>query len=192
MKILVIDNYDSFTYNLVHMLRKISNCELTVLRNDKFETDELNDYDKILISPGPGVPDEAGLVKKVIAKYAKEKSLLGICLGHQAIAEVFGAKLMNMKNVLHGVSSKASILSKDSLFNGLPEQFNIGHYHSWVVDKKTIGNELDITSENESGLIMSIRHKHFDVKGLQFHPESVLTHFGQEIIANWVHTPQKA
>ena len=186
MKILVIDNYDSFTYNLVHYLEDFD-CEVTVFRNDEFDIDEINFFDKILLSPGPGIPNDAGLLKEVIKTYASTKSILGICLGQQAIGEVFGAQLINLEKVYHGVSSKIEILvSDENLFDGLPHEIEVGRYHSWVVDKKDFPEVLEITATDKKGRIMSLRHKNFDVRGLQFHPESILTLNGKKILENWI------
>jgi anthranilate synthase component 2 len=185
-KIAVIDNYDSFTYNLVHYLEDL-NAQVTVFRNDEFELEELHSFDKILLSPGPGVPDEAGLLKAVIAKYAESKSILGVCLGQQAIGEVFGGSLINLQKVYHGVATKITqSVTDESLFHGLPNEFEVGRYHSWVVTNADFPSVLEITSTDENGEIMSLRHKTYDVKGVQFHPESVLTPFGKQILENWV------
>lgn len=183
--IVVIDNYDSFTYNLVHYLEDL-NAKVTVYRNDEFELEELEKFDKILLSPGPGVPDEAGLLKAVIQKYASSKSILGICLGQQAIGEVFGGSLINLEKVYHGVSSKVKITKEDSLFNDLPNEFEVGRYHSWVINDEDFPEVLEITAVDENGEIMSIKHKIFDVKGVQYHPESVLTPNGKKILENWL------
>ena len=184
--IVVIDNYDSFTYNLVHYLEDL-NCTVTVLRNDEFELDELEKFDKILLSPGPGVPDEAGLLKDVIRKYATSKPILGVCLGQQAIGEVFGGNLINLEKVYHGVASTITLsVTDESLFEGLGTEFEVGRYHSWVVANEGFPADLQVTSTDENGQIMSIRHKTFDVKGVQFHPESVLTPNGKKILENWV------
>ncbi|MDX1783667.1 MAG: aminodeoxychorismate/anthranilate synthase component II [Aequorivita vladivostokensis] len=189
MKILVIDNYDSFVYNLVHYLEELD-CEVTVKRNDKFYLEEVENYDKILLSPGPGIPDEAGLLKEVIKKYAASKPIFGVCLGQQAIGEVFGAKLENLSKVFHGVATTATIISKNEpLFKGIEKEFEIGRYHSWVVSKEGFPEVLEITSVDENGQIMSVRHKFYDVCGVQFHPESVLTPMGKQIIKNWVEAP---
>ncbi len=183
-KVLVIDNYDSFTFNLVHLLRELE-CNVTVLRNDKFLLSEISIFNKILLSPGPGIPDEAGLLKEVIKKYGPNKSILGICLGQQAIAEVYGGTLKNLNEVFHGVSTKINICTEDEpIFDGIQNNFIAARYHSWVVDK--ISEEIEITSIDENGEIMSIRHKYFDVKGLQFHPESILTTCGKSLIKNWI------
>jgi anthranilate synthase component II len=187
-KIVVIDNYDSFTYNLVHYLEDL-NAIVTVYRNDEFELDELEKFDKILLSPGPGIPDEAGLLKQVIQKFAPSKSILGVCLGQQAIGEVFGGNLINLEKVFHGVATKVTqTVSDESLFNTLPNEFEVGRYHSWVVNQENFPEVLQITSLDENGQIMSLRHKIFDVKGVQFHPESVLTPHGKQILENWVNS----
>ena len=184
-KILVIDNYDSFTYNLVHYLEDL-NCEVTVYRNDEFDIDEIAHFDKILLSPGPGIPDEAGLLKAVIAKYAPTKSILGVCLGQQAIGEVFGGTLSNLDKVYHGVATMVKTSVDDELlFEGLGNEFEVGRYHSWVVDAN-LPDVLEATSFDENGQVMSLRHKTFDVRGVQFHPESVLTPNGKKILENWL------
>ena len=189
MKILVIDNYDSFTYNLVHYLEDL-NCEVTVYRNDEFDIDEVQKFDKILLSPGPGIPDEAGLLKEVIKTYSPTKSILGVCLGQQAIGEVFGGSLINLEKVYHGVATNVNILVDDeTLFEGLEKQIEVGRYHSWVVNAEDFPESLEITSLDENGQIMSIRHKKYDVRGVQFHPESVLTPDGKKMLENWVSSP---
>ncbi|WP_310992883.1 anthranilate synthase component II [Aequorivita marina] len=186
LKILVIDNYDSFVYNLVHYLEELD-CEVSVKRNDRFTLEEVADFDKILLSPGPGIPDEAGLLKEVIKQYATSKPILGVCLGQQAIGEVFGGNLENLSEVFHGVATTATILSKNEpLFKGLESKIEIGRYHSWVVSKKGFPEVLEVTSEDDHGQIMSLRHKFYNVCGVQFHPESVLTPMGKQIIRNWV------
>jgi anthranilate synthase component 2 len=184
-KVIIIDNYDSFTYNLVHYLEDL-NAEVTVFRNDEFELKELEKFDKILLSPGPGIPEEAGLLLDVIKKYASTKSILGICLGQQAIGEVFGGSLINLEKVYHGVASKVKITKEDSLFNNLPTEFEVGRYHSWVINPDDFPEDLEITSVDENGEIMSIRHKTLDVKGVQYHPESILTPNGKKILENWL------
>lgn len=187
-KIVVIDNYDSFTYNLVHYLEDL-NYEVTVFRNDEFYIDELKSFDKILLSPGPGIPDEAGLLKEVIKTYAPTKSILGVCLGQQAIGEVFGGSLINLEKVYHGVATKVSITVPDEvLFKGLEKEIEVGRYHSWVVSKENFPETLEITSVDGNGEIMSLRHKTFDVRGVQYHPESVLTPDGKQILENWVNS----
>lgn len=184
-KVLVIDNYDSFTYNLVHYLEDLD-CEVTVKRNDKLTIEEVDAFDKIVLSPGPGIPDEAGLLKEIIATYAASKSILGVCLGQQAIAEVFGGTLENLETVFHGVSTKVSVTVTDEvLFHGLDNSFEVGRYHSWVVSTK-LPDTLEATSFDENGQIMSLRHKLYDVKGVQYHPESVLTPDGKRILENWI------
>jgi len=184
-KILVIDNYDSFTYNLVHYLEDLD-CEVTVYRNDEFDIDEIAGFDKILLSPGPGIPDEAGLLKAVIQKYAPTKSIFGVCLGQQAIGEVFGGTLSNLDKVYHGVATlvKKSV-SDELLFEGLEDEFEVGRYHSWVVNAN-LPDVLEATSFDENGQVMSLRHKTYDVRGVQFHPESVLTPNGKKILENWL------
>lgn len=186
-KILVIDNYDSFTYNLVHYLEDL-NCEVTVYRNDEFELDEIAHFDKILLSPGPGIPDEAGLLKPVIAKYGATKSIFGVCLGQQAIGEVYGGTLSNLDKVYHGVATTLkTVVDDELLFQGLDNEFEVGRYHSWVVDA-TLPDVLEATSFDENGQVMSLRHKTFDVRGVQFHPESVLTPNGKKMLENWVNS----
>ncbi|ELI6455356.1 anthranilate synthase component II [Flavobacterium psychrophilum] len=190
MKILVIDNYDSFTYNLVHYLEDL-NCKVTIYRNDEFDIDEIKNFDKILLSPGPGIPDEAGLLKEVIKTYAATKSILGVCLGQQAIGEVFGGSLINLEKVYHGVATNVNILvDNESLFDGLEKKIEVGRYHSWVVNTSDFPDVLEITSTDENGQIMSLRHKTYDVRGVQFHPESVLTPNGKKILENWVNSRQ--
>lgn len=186
MKVLVIDNYDSFVYNLVHYLEEL-NCEVTVIRNDRFLIEELETYDKILLSPGPGIPDEAGQLKKVIEHYDATKSILGVCLGQQAIGEVYGGGIENLSEVFHGVATSTTIIVDDEvLFKGLDKEIEVGRYHSWVVSRDNFPEELEITSVDENGQIMSLRHRKYDVRGVQFHPESVLTPNGKKIIKNWV------
>jgi len=184
--ILVIDNYDSFTYNLVHYLEALD-CRVTVVRNNEIGIDDPEHYDKILLSPGPGIPDEAGLLKDIIRKYARTKSILGICLGQQAIGEVFGANLINLEEVYHGVAATIDITVEDEpIFNGLPKQIEVGRYHSWSVDPATLPPVLEVTSVDKNGQVMSLRHRIYDVKGVQFHPESILTPHGKQILANWL------
>jgi anthranilate synthase component 2 len=184
-KILVIDNYDSFTYNLVHYLEDLD-CEVTVYRNDEFELDEIAHFDKILLSPGPGIPDEAGLLKQVIQQYGPTKSIFGVCLGQQAIGEVYGGTLSNLDKVYHGVATNVTKSVNDELlFEGLENEFEVGRYHSWVVDAN-LPDCLEATSFDENGQLMSLRHKNYDVRGVQFHPESVLTPNGKKMLENWV------
>lgn len=187
MKIAVIDNYDSFTYNLVHAIKKISGLPVDVFRNDEVEIKKLEEYDKIVLSPGPGIPDEAGLLKDIIREYAPKKSILGVCLGHQAIGEVFGAKLLNMSDVLHGIATPVNVISRNTcLFNQIDDTFNAGRYHSWIVDTTGLPDCFEITSKDGNGQIMSMKHKEYDIQGVQFHPESVLTPKGEKIIENWL------
>ena len=183
-KVFVIDNYDSFTYNLVHYLKEFK-AEVIVCRNDKFELKDLLNYDKILLSPGPGIPDEAGKLKEVIKKYASSKSILGVCLGHQAIGEVFGGQITNLSKVYHGISSKIKIDKNDSLFDNLPSEIEVGRYHSWII-KNDLPKDLITTAHDSDNHIMAINHRHYDVKGVQFHPESILTPLGKKIINNWL------
>jgi anthranilate synthase component 2 len=185
-KVFVIDNYDSFTYNLVHYLEELD-CEVTVKRNDQFELEELEEYPLLLLSPGPGIPEESGLLKAAIERYAPTKKILGICLGQQAIGEVFGASLINLDKVYHGIATPVKVIKEDVLFNGLPEKFDIGRYHSWVV-KTPLPDELIATSIDEDGQLMSLRHKTYDVCAVQYHPESVLTPYGKKILENWINS----
>jgi len=185
MNIAVIDNYDSFTYNLVHYLEDL-NAIVTVFRNDEFELNELEKFTKIVLSPGPGIPDEAGLLKEVIKKYAATKSIFGVCLGLQAIGEVFGGKLVNLEKVFHGVATTIKIVENDFIFNNLPSEFEVGRYHSWVVSNENISDGLIITAIDENNQIMALKHEIYDVRGVQFHPESVLTPFGKQILKNWL------
>ncbi|NRA91682.1 MAG: aminodeoxychorismate/anthranilate synthase component II [Psychroserpens sp.] len=185
MKVLVIDNYDSFTYNLVHYLEDLD-CEVTVKRNDKLTLEEVEPFQKIVLSPGPGIPDEAGLLKDIIKTYAPSKSILGVCLGQQAIGEVFGGILINLDEVYHGVATNVDITVDDEpLFNNMDKSIEVGRYHSWVVDAN-LPPSLEATSFDENGQVMSLRHKEFDVKGVQYHPESVLTPNGKQILENWI------
>ena len=191
MKILVFDNYDSFTYNLVHLVEKITHEKVDVHRNDQLPMEKVKDYDKIILSPGPGIPEEAGLLLPLIKEYASSKPILGVCLGHQAIGQAFGGKLINLSSVFHGVATKIEVRSRESgvsspLFDGLPNELEVGRYHSWVVSKENFPDTLEITAEDESGMIMGLQHKTFDVQGVQFHPESVLTPMGEEIMRNWL------
>lgn len=182
--ILVIDNYDSFTYNLVHYLEDLD-CEVIVRRNDQISLDQVDAFDKIVLSPGPGIPDEAGLLKPIIAQYAPTKSIFGVCLGQQAIAEVFGGRIINLDQVYHGIATKIQVVEEDVLFAGLPRELEVGRYHSWVVDPK-LPEVLIATSYDENGQVMSLRHISYDVCAVQFHPESVLTPLGKGILKNWV------
>lgn len=191
IKIALIDNYDSFTYNLRQLLEE-EGAEVTVLRNDQFALPDLAQYDKLVLSPGPGIPSEAGLLNDVIRTYASSKPILGVCLGEQAIGEVFGAGLTNLSEVFHGVQTPAHIVADDYIYNGIASTFSIGRYHSWVVDKDNFPAELEITCVSDEGFIMGLRHRSFDVHGIQFHPESVLTPEGRTIIHNFVSNPTPA
>ncbi|MDR0265867.1 MAG: aminodeoxychorismate/anthranilate synthase component II [Sphingobacterium sp.] len=185
-KIVVIDNYDSFTYNLVHLLQELGQ-EYVVWRNDKFKLEDIEDFDKILLSPGPGIPEEAGLLLDVIRTYAPHKSILGICLGQQAIAEVFGGTLFNMEKPLHGVATNITVVDEsEKLFQDFPKDSKIGRYHSWAVNKDTLPASLKVTAIDENGIIMALTHTEYDVRGMQFHPESVLTTNGKKLIENWL------
>lgn len=187
MKILVFDNYDSFTYNLVHLVEKIIHGKVDVYRNDEITLEKVNEYDKIILSPGPGIPSEAGLLLPLIKEYAPVKSILGVCLGHQAIGESFGASLINLETVYHGIATPVSISEKQTgILKGLKEREEVGRYHSWIVDKKTLPDELEITATDDNGFIMAMQHKKYDVQGVQFHPESVLTPCGEQIMRNWL------
>ena len=185
MNIVIIDNYDSFTYNLSHLVKELG-AEVTVLRNDQFELEALEAFDKIILSPGPGIPSEAGLLLSVIKTYAGRKPILGVCLGHQAIGEVFGGQLENLSEVFHGVATEGSLLGNDPLFAGLPSRITIGRYHSWVVSRRNFPDCLEITAESDEGQIMALRHREYDIHGIQFHPESVLTPDGRTILNNWL------
>ncbi len=185
MKIVIIDNYDSFTYNLSHLMKELG-AQVTVLRNDQFQLDDLEVFDKIVLSPGPGIPSEAGLLLDVIRTYAGRKPMLGVCLGHQAIGEVFGAHLENLSDVFHGVATEGTQLGNAPIFAGLPRRITMGRYHSWVVSREGFPDCLEITAESDEGQIMALRHRDFDIHGIQFHPESVLTLQGRDIIQNWL------
>ncbi|YBU88294.1 MAG: anthranilate synthase component II [Candidatus Walczuchella monophlebidarum] len=188
IKILVLDNYDSFTYNLVSLIKEITNSTVYVFRNDSIPLEEVDNYDKILLSPGPGIPEESNILNPLIHNYAPTKSLLGICLGQQAIAEVFGGELLNTKKVYHGITSKVKIIdSTEQLFKGLPDIIEVGRYHSWMVSAQQFPKELKITARGPKWEIMAIRHKKYDVVGVQFHPESILTPYGKKIVYNWLH-----
>ena len=185
MKTVIIDNYDSFTYNLAHLVKELG-AEVDVLRNDKFELEELEKYDKIILSPGPGIPEEAGLLLEVIRTYAGRKPMLGVCLGEQAIGQAFGGKLTNLSEVFHGIQTNVKIKNKDYIFSGLPTEIPVGRYHSWVVDTDGFPEELVITAISSEGQIMALKHREYDVHGIQFHPESVLTPDGKQIVSNWL------
>ena len=191
MRILVFDNYDSFTYNLVHLVEKIIHDKVEVFRNDQVPLEKVKEYDKIILSPGPGIPEEAGLLLPLIKEYASSKSILGVCLGHQAIGEAFGGKLINLDNVYHGVATRIEVKSEKSkeksrLFAGLPDNLEVGRYHSWIVSEEGFPKELEVTARDENDFIMALQHKTYDVQGVQFHPESVLTPDGEKILKNWL------
>jgi len=185
MKIVIIDNYDSFTYNLAHLVRELG-TEVTVLRNDRFALDDLEPYHKVILSPGPGIPSEAGLLTDVIRRYAESKPILGVCLGHQAIGEVFGARLENLSDVFHGVATPCHIVADDPIFSGLPSDITVGRYHSWVVSREGLPDCLEVTAVSDEGQIMALRHRELNVRGIQFHPESVLTPDGKRMVQNWL------
>ena len=185
MKIVIIDNYDSFTYNLSHLVKELG-AEVTVVRNDQFELADLEQYSKIILSPGPGIPSEAGLLLDVIRTYAGKKPILGVCLGHQAIGEVFGAKLENLSDVFHGVATPCHIIADDPIFSGIPLDITIGRYHSWVVSREDFPDCLEITAVSEQGQIMALRHRELNVRGIQFHPESILTPDGKKMLQNFL------
>lgn len=185
MKIAIIDNYDSFTYNLSHLIKEIG-AEVTVVRNDQFALPELEQYDKLVLSPGPGIPSEAGLLLDVIKTYAGRKPIMGVCLGHQAIGEVFGGHLENLSDVFHGVATEGTQFGNDYLFDGLPKRIVMGRYHSWVVSQEGLPDCFEVTAVSDEGQIMGLRHKEFDIHGIQFHPESVLTPEGRTIVANFI------
>ncbi len=194
MKILVFDNYDSFTYNLVHLVEKITHEKVDVYRNDEIALEKVKEYDKIILSPGPGIPEEAGLLLPLIKEYAATKSILGVCLGHQAIGQAFGGTLTNLSNVYHGIATPIKIINsgfsskngKHNLFDDLPYEIEVGRYHSWVVDNENFPEELEVTAKDENNFVMALQHKTFDVQGVQFHPESVLTPDGEKIMMNWL------
>lgn len=185
MRIAMIDNYDSFTYNLVHLVKELG-AEVKVFRNDQFQLEELEAFDKIMLSPGPGIPEEAGLLLEVVRTYAGKKPILGICLGEQAIGQVFGGKLVNLSRVFHGVQTPVHIAREDYIFQGLPQDILVGRYHSWVVDAETLPAQLEILAVSDEIQVMALRHKEYDIRGIQFHPESVLTPEGKTMIQNWL------
>lgn len=192
-KILILDNYDSFTYNLVQMVEEISNESVDVHRNDEISLEQVADYDKIILSPGPGIPSEAGILLPLIKSYAATKSILGVCLGHQAIGEVFGAELINLTRVYHGVSNQIKLVAsvapscfQNDWFKNLDDEIEVGRYHSWVLNEKTVPADIEVTAVDESGMVMALRHRKYDVQGVQFHPESVLTPLGRKMMENWL------
>lgn len=184
-KTIVLDNYDSFTYNLVHYLNELG-VETAVFRNDQITLDAIACYDNILLSPGPGIPNEAGIMNDLIKEFGPSKRILGVCLGHQAIAEAYGAVIYNMKKAMHGEKGRLTVIHDDGLFNDLPKQYDICHYHSWSIDKDQLGNELVVTAEDAQGEIMAVAHKQYDIKGVQFHPESIMTEHGHQLLKNWI------
>ncbi len=186
MKLLVLDNYDSFTYNLVHLVEKVSNAKISVVRNDKISLEEIGNFDKILLSPGPGLPKHAGIMPQLLNTYSSSRSILGVCLGMQAIAENFGGSLQNLETVYHGIATLVNIKTNDSLFTGCPTTFKVGRYHSWVVDANTLPAVLKVTAVDDQHNIMALEHKTLDVKGVQFHPESILSEYGELMITNWL------
>ena len=186
MKILVFDNYDSFTYNLVQIIEQIVGEEVDVFRNDKIALEDIDKYDKIILSPGPGIPEEAGILLDVIKKYAPSKSIFGVCLGQQAIAEAFGGSLINLSEIYHGVATESIQINAHQIFNGLPETLEVGRYHSWAVNPDDFPVELEITSVDKNGMIMSLKHKSYDVHAVQYHPESILTPDGKKILENFL------
>ena len=187
MKILVFDNYDSFTYNLVHLVEKITHEKVDVHRNDQITLEKINGYDKIILSPGPGIPEEAGLLLPLIKEYAPTKSILGVCLGHQAIGQAFGACLENLSTVYHGVATPIKILNANApVLKGLGDEIEVGRYHSWIVSDDDLPDDLEVTARDANGYIMALQHKSYDVQGVQFHPESVLTPMGEKILRNWL------
>ena len=188
MKIAIIDNYDSFTYNLFHLLKELG-ADVSVYRNDRFTLPQLECFDKLVLSPGPGIPSEAGLLLDVIDRYKGLKPILGVCLGHQAIGEVFGSKLTNLSDVYHGVAVEGTQFGTDPIFDGCPRRLVMGRYHSWVVDKESLPDCLEVTAESDDGHIMALRHRSYDIHGIQFHPESVLTPDGKKIVGNWLGSP---
>ena len=188
-KILIFDNYDSFTYNLLHTVQSLGHTDVDVIRNDRMTLEEVERYDKIILSPGPGLPEEAGLLLPLIERYAATKCILGVCLGHQAIGQLFGAKLENIPHVFHGVQTPAQIVAEDYLFAGLPEEMEVGRYHSWIVSSENFPSELQITALDKEGAIMALRHRTLDLHGVQFHPESILTPQGTAIIRNFLDYP---
>lgn len=185
MRVLILDNYDSFTHNLYHYVQQFVQ-EVDVIKNDEIILSEVQQYDKIILSPGPGLPNEHQNLNTIIKLFASSKSILGVCLGHQAIAECFGAKLQNLDQVMHGVSTKVNLSNGESIYMNLPNEIKVGHYHSWVVDELSLPNCFKITSRNQENIIMSIRHKKFDLIGIQFHPESIMTEYGLQMIKNWL------
>ncbi len=186
MKLLILDNYDSFTYNLVHLVEKVSDISFDVIRNDKISLADVNNYDKILLSPGPGLPKDAGIMPELLKKYSSTKSILGVCLGLQAIGENFGAQLQNLDTVYHGIATPVNIIKEDLIFKNCPAKFTVGRYHSWVVSNKALPGELIITATDDKNNIMALKHSSYDVRGVQFHPESILSENGENMMRNWL------
>lgn len=186
MRLLILDNYDSFTYNLVHLVEKVSDISFEVVMNDKIGIEEINNYDKIILSPGPGLPSEAGIMPELLKKYHASKSILGVCLGLQAIGTAFNSPLKNLNTVFHGIAMPVTVIEEDNLFDDCPQKFLAGRYHSWVIDEKKIDPALLVTAVDDNNLVMAVRHKHYNVRGVQFHPESILSEYGETIIRNWL------
>jgi anthranilate synthase component 2 len=186
MRLLILDNYDSFTYNLVHLVEKVSELPFDVVKNDQISLAAVDEYDKILLSPGPGLPSESGIMPALLKEYSASKSILGVCLGLQAIGEAFGSSLKNLETVFHGIATEINIIGDTSLFKDCPAQFRVGRYHSWVIDEKKISSELIITATDPQNLVMAAKHKRYDVRGVQFHPESILSEHGETILRNWL------
>lgn len=186
MNILILDNYDSFTYNLVHAVEHITNIDVDVYRNDEITIEDIAKYSHIILSPGPGIPSEAGILLDVIKEYAPSKKMLGVCLGHQAIGECFGGILHNLHDVYHGLARNTKVIKEDVIFENMPKEFETGRYHSWVVKEEGFPTDLEITAIDDTGLIMAFKHKTYNVRGVQFHPESVLTPLGNKMLENWL------
>lgn len=188
MKLLVLDNYDSFTYNLVHLIEKVSDISFEVIRNDKISLNEVNEFDKILLSPGPGLPKDAGIMPELLERFGPTKNILGVCLGLQAIGETYGATLKNLSTVFHGLATPIDVINEDLLFKNCPTTFTVGRYHSWVINNQPLPEQLQITAIDADGNIMAARHKTFNVRGVQFHPESILSEYGETMMKNWLDT----
>lgn len=191
MKLLVLDNYDSFTYNLVQYIQEILGHDIDVIRNDQITIDEVNEYDAIILSPGPGLPKDAGIMPELIKQYAHRKAIFGVCLGHQAIGEAFGGEVYNLSQVYHGIETPMQVTNADILFENIPQQFNAGRYHSWSVRKENLPDCFEVTAEAEDGTVMAMRHKSYNVRGVQFHPESVMTEHGKQMLRNWLEYQEK-
>jgi len=191
MKLLVLDNYDSFTYNLVQYIQEILGHDIDVIRNDQITIDEVNEYDAIILSPGPGLPKDAGIMPELIKQYAHRKAIFGVCLGHQAIGEAFGGEVYNLSQVYHGIETPMQVTNADILFENIPQKFNAGRYHSWSVRKENLPDCFEVTAEAEDGTVMAMRHKSYNVRGVQFHPESVMTEHGKQMLRNWLEYQEK-